>query len=123
MAMKKILLAFAIVLGISAQGQAQAFYRDLSNNSYGASNNASFGILNLFPNPANNNASVVLSYLPARRTFVDILDFNGQLRRSFSFSPGGRQLNFNVSFLERGYYIVRVREGDRLIDMIKMVKN
>jgi hypothetical protein len=121
--MKKILLALAILLTISAQSEAQAFYRDFSDNGYYTGNNTQFGVLNLFPNPAINNASVVLSYLPAKRTFVDILDFNGQLRRSFGFNPGGRQLNFNVSFLERGYYIVRVREGDRLIDIIKMVKD
>ncbi|HTM64978.1 MAG TPA: T9SS type A sorting domain-containing protein [Flavipsychrobacter sp.] len=121
--MKKILLALAILFIIPTQSEAQAFYRDFSDNGYYTANNTQFGVLNLFPNPAVNNASVVLSYLPAERTFVDILDFNGQLRRSFSFNPGGRQLNFNVSFLERGYYIVRVREGDRLIDIIKMVKN
>jgi len=121
--MKKILLALAILLTISAQSDAQAFFRGFADDGHYAANNSKLIVLNLFPNPAINNASVVLSYLPARRTFVDILDFNGQLRKSFSFNPGGRQLNFNVSFLERGYYIVRVREDNRLIDVIKMVKD
>lgn len=122
--MKKVLLALAIMLTINAESYAQAFYRDVSDGGYYTNANVTEArVLKLFPNPAINNASVVLTYLPEKRTYVDILDFNGQVRRSFGFNPGGRQLNFNVSFLERGYYIVRVREGDRLIDVLKMVKN
>ena len=80
-------------------------------------------IVNLFPNPALNHATVVLNYQPAEQVYVDLIDFNGQVRRSFGFAPGGNQLSFDVGFLERGYYVVLLRDAYRLIDRVKLVKS
>jgi hypothetical protein len=81
------------------------------------------GIANMFPNPAMNQTTVVLNYLPGNPVYVELVDFNGNIRRSYAFTAGGQQLSFDVSFLERGLYVVRVREASRLVDMVKLVKS
>jgi len=115
--MKKMILLMAIWAGCITESNAQAFYQSQTTEQA-----PEWRITNLFPNPAINSATVVLNYIPAQMIFVDVVDFNGEIRRSFSFTPGGRQLTFDVGFLERGYYVIRVREASRLIDMVKLLK-
>ena len=117
--MKKILLSLSIFLALATVANAQAFYRNSETEQVAAQG----AILNMFPNPALNNTTVVLNYIPRQRMTVDIVDFNGNVRRSFAFSPGGRQLSFDVGFLEAGYYVVRVREAGRLVDRTKLLKS
>ena len=116
--MKKTILIIGLLIGIINQGKAQAFkhtgYESIVVEQH---------IETLFPNPALNNATVILNYLPDQKVYVDIIDFNGNLRRSFAFLPHGRQLSFDVGFLEEGYYIIRVREGYRLIDITRLLKS
>ncbi|HRO43381.1 MAG TPA: T9SS type A sorting domain-containing protein [Flavipsychrobacter sp.] len=118
--MKQIILLFGIIiLGTFEQATAQAFFR---NNSSLQTTQAKTRIMTMFPNPATNHTTIVLNYIPAQRTVVDIVDYNGHIRQSFQFSAGGNQLSFDLSSLERGYYIVRVREAARLVDIAKLVK-
>lgn len=119
--MKKILLSLAIVAAAGIdQVNAQAFYR---NNDATEVVMTAGRIENLFPNPALNSTTIVLDYIPLQKIFVDIVDFNGQVRRTFAFTPGTRQLSFDVGFLESGYYVVRVREAGRLVDRTKLLKS
>jgi len=116
--MKKMILFLAMWAGSISMASAQAFSRQNQDNYRIAETR----IVNLFPNPAINNATVVLNYAPAQKVFVDVVDFNGEIRRSFAFLPGGRQLTFDVGFLDRGYYVIRVREASRLVDIVKLIK-
>lgn len=97
---------------------AQDFY----NVGTTPANITSAQVLTVFPNPANNNTTVVLNYMPVNKVFLDLVDFNGHIRRTFSFPPGTQQLSLDVSFLETGYYVLRIREGAMLIDIVKFVK-
>lgn len=79
-------------------------------------------VVNVFPNPAINHMTVVLSHQLMRRTHIDIIDFNGNVRRSFTFAPGNYRFDLEVGFLNRGYYVLWVREGSLLLDRVKFVK-
>ena len=76
----------------------------------------------VFPNPAVNSTTVLLNYTPFRRVVIDIVDFNGNVRRSYVFAPGGNRFTVDVGFLEQGYYVLRVREGAALISRTKLIK-
>jgi|GEM_PF-2959925 len=117
--MKKLILILGLLFFTSgSEAIAQAFSRN-TVQSYELTDTK---IVNMFPNPAVNHATVVLNYTPRRQTTIDMVDFNGQIRRSFAFAPGGNQFSFDVGFLERGHYVVRVRESGRLIDVARLVK-
>jgi hypothetical protein len=118
---KRVLVAFLLFalfcnLGVSAQGN----YYNGANRS---SEEYTRGVLNLFPNPSVNYATIVLNYIPVNRINIDLVDFNGNLLRRFAFSPGSQQMSIDVSDLERGFYILRVRERNSLVDILKLVKN
>ncbi len=121
--MKKIYIAIVMALAaasISVRSKAQAFYKEqppVYSGYYPAE------VINLYPNPARNAATVVLNYAPQDRVAIDLVDFSGNLRRTFTFNAGGRAFRFDVGFLERGYYLIRVREENRLIDILRLQKS
>ena len=80
-------------------------------------------ISELFPNPAMSNVTIVLQDIPTQAVYIDIVDFNGNLQRSYRFSPGNLALHFDVSFLPKGHYIIRVRDRSSLIDISRLVKS
>lgn len=117
--MKRFIFIFGFIFTAFVQETAaQAFYK---NNDI-AYDLRETKIVNMFPNPATNHATIVLNYVPLRQTVLDVVDFNGHIRRSFAFAPGGNQFSFDVGFLERGHYVVRIRESNRLIDVARLVK-
>ena len=79
-------------------------------------------VVNVFPNPAITHMTVVLSHQLMRRAHIDIIDFNGNVRRSFTFAPGSHKFDLEVGFLNQGYYVLWVREGSVLLDRVKFVK-
>jgi hypothetical protein len=81
------------------------------------------GVTNVFPNPVINSASIVLNYTPLSRINIDLVDFNGQLRRKYVFNPGNHAMSIDVSDLDKGFYVLRVREQNILVDIVKLVKN
>ena len=104
-----------------------ACYLPASAQSFGANNPEPVDYYEsaltwVYPNPAINTTTILLSYIPARKVVVDLIDFSGNIRRSYVFAPGGNELSVDVSFLERGYYVLRIREGAALIDRVKLVK-
>jgi hypothetical protein len=117
--MKKI-YALAIFFALTnCEVSAQSVYNQVNTPedvSY------QMGIYTVFPNPAANNVSIVLNFTPIRKLSVEIIDFNGRLRRAYSFAPGGYVLNFDVSFLEQGQFIVRVLDRGRLVGRARLLK-
>jgi hypothetical protein len=115
--MKKLLLIFsAFILGLSPS-KAQDF---AANNPVVTAVEPIASLV--FPNPAVNSTTVLLSYTPMRRVIIDIVDFNGNIRRSYAFAPGGNRFTVDVGFLEQGYYVLRVREGAALLSRTKLIK-
>lgn len=121
--MKKIYITIVIALVatmLSVHVHAQAFYKEQPQMYAGY---FPAQVINLYPNPARNAATVVLNYTPQDRITVDLVDFSGNLRRTFTFNGGAKAFRFDVGFLERGYYLIRVREENRLIDVLRLQKS
>ncbi len=123
--MKRVVFTLGLTVSLFVQhfaGSAQAFYKN-DNQSEQQRTSWTLGVQTVYPNPTSSSSTVVLSYIPVNRVYIDILDYNGNIRQSFRFAPGGRQLSFDVGALDRGYYFVRVREQGRLIANVRLVKN
>lgn len=118
MIMKKLILSIST---IAAFAITPAFSQNFAANNVVVTEYQNVSTL-VFPNPAINSTTVALNYIPTRRTFVDIVDFNGNIRRTYAFAPGGNKLTVEVGFLEQGYYALRIREANTLIDRVKFVK-
>lgn len=115
----KYILLFTAFFTFAENAHAQGFY-DLSLSRH---QNRKIEILKVFPNPGLNQTNITLGYAPSQKVSVDILDFNAQVRRTYHFPPGSRLLSMDISFLEKGYYVFRVREESALIDIAKFVKS
>ena len=77
----------------------------------------------VFPNPANSQTTVVLNYIPIEKVYVDVVDHNGNVHFTQVYAPGGRYLNLDVSFLDRGFYVLRIRERTGLLQVVRLVKS
>jgi hypothetical protein len=117
--MKKLILLFSSLAALALSGLASA-------QNFAANNQVTPDyeppMTWVYPNPAIHSTTVVLNYIPVSKVFIDLVDFNGNIRRSYAFAPGGNKLSIDVGFLESGYYIMRIREGAGLIDIVKLVK-
>jgi len=116
--MKQMILVFGLIAMCCGKANGQAF----TQQPVASDMPLESAIINMFPNPATNFTTVVLRYDAVQEITIDVVDYNGQIRRSFRFAPGGRQLSFDISFLERGNYVIRLRETARLLDIAKLVK-
>jgi hypothetical protein len=118
----KLLYIILVVILFPFFGYSQAFFEnrtsDMPQERFPEAR-----IINAFPNPVQNNLTIVLNYLPVRRFTVEIIDFNGRLRRSFAFAPGGQQISMDLSFLDPGDYVVRVLQSGRLVDRTRILKS
>ncbi len=76
----------------------------------------------VFPNPAVNVANIMLNFIPRERIYMDVIDYNGNVKGSFTFSPGSNLLSFDVGFLNQGYYVLHLRSGNRVIQILKLAK-
>jgi hypothetical protein len=117
--MKKLILIVLFATGMGSQTFAQAFTR---NNLQPAQHESISPVQAVFPNPATSNTSVLLSQPAQQRVYVDLVDQKGHIVTTYVFAPGGRQLTFDVGFLEGGYYILRVREPGRYVSAVRLVK-
>src|SRR5687768_14967625 len=103
--MKKLILLFSsiVALAISVPAKAQDF---TANNQ--VTQDYEPIMTWVYPNPAINSTTVVLNYIPVRKVYIELVDFNGNIRRSYAFAPGGNKLSIDVGFLESGNYIMRI---------------
>jgi hypothetical protein len=77
----------------------------------------------LYPNPVTSNARIILPAAAANNVFVDIIDMNGRIMRSYEFGKGTFQLDMDMSILPVGLYSVRVAQAGMPLDNLKVVKN
>ncbi len=76
----------------------------------------------VYPNPVISQTRVVLDVTPVSDVFVDIIDLNGRVDRSFQYAPGTNLLDIDMSRLPTGLYSVRVSGNDIGFHNLKVVK-
>ncbi len=113
-----IWIAGIIAIMNTHNADAQAF----SKSTAAVTSAENTRIVNLYPNPARTVTTVVLSYIPREKIMVDIIDYNGQIRRSYEFPPGENRFNLDIGFLENGNFVLYVRQQAVIIDVVKIVK-
>lgn len=77
----------------------------------------------IYPNPVTSNARILLPAAATSNVFVDVIDMNGRVMRSFEFGKGTFQLDMDMSALPIGLYSVRVAQAGMPLENLKVVKN
>lgn len=77
----------------------------------------------VYPNPVTSNVRILLPTEATNNVFVDIIDMNGRVLRSFEFGKGTFQLDMDMSALPVGLYSVRVAQAGMPLENLKVVKN
>jgi hypothetical protein len=85
-------------------------------NTYG--DNSAFA---LFPNPATDRLSVSFEEPLSGRTLIELLDFKGTVVRSYFAEAGQKLLNVEDVGLANGIYVVRMRSGNRIMGIRKLI--
>lgn len=62
----------------------------------------------VYPNPAISSTRVVLPNPTISTAYVDVIDLNGYVARSYQYAPGTYQLDVDLSTLPTSIYSVRV---------------
>jgi len=93
---------------------------DQYNNPYVLTGSSS--TVFMYPNPVTTQTKLVLDEPSTFAVNVDIIDLNGTLVRSLSYSPGTYSIDVDMSALGTGLYTVRVREKGKPMQYIKAVK-
>jgi hypothetical protein len=76
----------------------------------------------LYPNPAVNSARILLPYVAENRVTVIVMDFNSNILQSWIYSPGGNQLDIDLTAVPAGLYSLRVQEYGYPPDFLKLIK-
>jgi hypothetical protein len=102
--------------------KAQNLYSTIDANSFFAVSNPvmpsgvynTFGIrdgtndLLVYPNPVGSSTKVVLNEASVGNVYVDVIDMNGVVERSYQYVPGSDILTVDMSKLPLGWYSLRV---------------
>ena len=62
----------------------------------------------VYPNPVFSSTRIVLDQVPGSSVFIDVIDMNGVVERTFQYAPGSYQLDVDMSNLPAGLYSVCV---------------
>ncbi|MBA3828844.1 MAG: DUF4394 domain-containing protein [Taibaiella sp.] len=76
----------------------------------------------VYPNPVSSQARIVLSSPATSNVFVDVIDMNGRVARSYEYSVGSYQLDLDMSTVPVGLYNVRIQTNTTLQN-VKVIKN
>jgi PKD repeat protein len=70
--------------------------------------------ITLFPNPANDNISVVMNLNAAADVVITAFDMNGKLmiNENYNMGAGATTLNYDVTTWDNGIYFVRIVTGN-----------
>ncbi|RYY11950.1 MAG: T9SS type A sorting domain-containing protein [Chitinophagaceae bacterium] len=80
-------------------------------------------VITAFPNPAQSYTTIVLHSRSRQRLVAEVLDFNGNLYHTQAYAPGIDQVNIELGNLERGQYLIRIRETGRRTESVRIIKN
>ncbi len=102
----------------------EGIYRSMNDLVSIGSVNSSQNELILYPNPCNNTLNLFLPELNYQNVIIEFFGVNGKMihkieRKTAEFLPN--IFSFNVSTLEPGIYLVKVKLDDKLIRIEKLV--
>lgn len=114
---------FSTALGVngtgSTSGDNEAFYDlILTPKVTGIEETISVSNLKLFPNPATEIATFTYSLKTESYVTIDITDLNGRLvskEVDETLSTGNHSQKLNVSNLDKGTYLVRIKSNDKIV--------
>jgi hypothetical protein len=96
---------------------------DLSNNEYCKTNTTGKIILNLYPNPTNNEINLDLNIVIPGNAKLDIFDKEGRIIYSnqIELKSGFNRLSIDVKSFAKGKYslIINTQEGESSAEFIK----
>ena len=120
--MKNILLIALVTSGIlcSVVSQAQTTLYGMSNR--GTVITYAYNDLQVYPNPVLDNTYIILTALPVSTVFVDVIDMNGNVARTYQYVAGTYKLDVDMSRLPTGLYSVRVHGKDVGFHNLTVVK-
>jgi hypothetical protein len=80
------------------------------------SNKAALAVINLFPNPAQNNITLSLKNFATPIVNYELYDAQGVLiqTESINLTDGNQDYKIDLSNLNKGFYFVKVNSGDEL---------
>ncbi len=84
-------------------------------------NNYSNSLL-VYPNPAATNTRIVLTQPAANNVYVDLVDFNGRVLRSYEYGSGTYQLDLDLGNVPAGLYSARITMNGAAEQSVKIVK-
>lgn len=73
--------------------------------------------IQLFPNPAGEEISIVLPADRSLPTQIELLDATGRVLRNEDFSGVSCRLNLSLSGLRPGYFLIRLRQGSEVVSL------
>lgn len=76
----------------------------------------------VYPNPAISNTRIVLPEAATGKVFVDMIDMNGRVVRSYEFGLGTYQLDLDLSNIPTGLYSARVMQDGAQTQSVKIMK-
>ncbi len=79
--------------------------------------------MNLSPNPATKLVNVQLRYTPQSAVRVVLLDLVGRALHTQTAVRGDATLQFDLSGLQKGVYLVQVFENEQLVSTKRLIKN
>lgn len=83
-----------------------------------AESSKELNVLSIIPNPVTSSEIRIIS--PYSTTFVDVFDYDGKIVETFSFQ--GNEVSKDISYLNRGVYILRYHAGNKFFKSTKLVK-
>lgn len=94
----------------------------IPNASEGVAAISGFNDLLVYPNPVVSSTRIALEQVPGSNVYVDIVDMNGVVDRTFQYAPGTYQLDVNMGNLPMGMYSIRVSGRDIGYHNLKVIK-
>ena len=80
------------------------------------------GLLTLYPNPAQDEITLVVSTTDIEGGRIELYDAQGRLVKQVNLTFNGGQVSLNISDLENGVYMVSVKNDQGIIGHAKLVK-
>lgn len=79
--------------------------------------------MNVYPNPANENASISVNSQTAYAATLNVLDFQGRvvLTQPVFIESGTTLINLNMSAIENGQYMVQLAGENNLVSTTKLM--
>ena len=76
-----------------------------------------FALDNLFPTAATSQLNLLISSSKSQQTRVEIVDQSGRITmaQNLTVNSGSQSYQLNVTSLSKGFYILRLRNGDEVV--------